>query len=195
MRFIAIYWVVLLCGIGVAHGQQYGRFEGEVIASWLPDGRSMQLKKPVRYFGPDNVRWDAPAGLVSDGASIPPFFWSIIGGPFSGPYRNAAIIHDRYCETRERPWRQVHEAFYTASRAAGVPETQAQLMYFAVYRFGPRWPSNRSGDTSRIVFRPKIVPGEIADMKAQIARGKITLDEIRTTSDRQLRSLSRSIFE
>ncbi|MEO1610602.1 MAG: DUF1353 domain-containing protein, partial [Pseudomonadota bacterium] len=140
---------------------------------------------------------DAPSGLVSDGASIPSFFWSMIGAPFSGPYRLAAIIHDRYCETRERPWRQVHEAFYTASRAAGVPEAQAQLMYFAVYRFGPRWPNarSRSGDTSRIVFRPKIVPGEVADMKAQIEAGRLTLDGIRAVSDRSLRSLSRSLFD
>ncbi|MEO1610631.1 MAG: DUF1353 domain-containing protein, partial [Pseudomonadota bacterium] len=155
MRKITTCLIVLLCSFSVAQAQNYGRFEGEFIASWLPDGRSMRLEKPVRYFGPDDVRWDAPAGLVSDGASIPPFFWSVIGGPFSGPYRSAAIVHDHYCETRERPWQEVHKAFYTASRAAGVPETQAQLMYFAVYRFGPRWPRNRSGDTSRIVFRPK----------------------------------------
>jgi len=37
-----------------------------------------------------------PAGFHTDGASIPRFFWRIIGHPF-GPYLAAAIVHDWYC--------------------------------------------------------------------------------------------------
>ena len=35
-----------------------------------------------------------PAGMLTDGASIPRFFWRLIGSPFTGPYRRAAIFHD-----------------------------------------------------------------------------------------------------
>ncbi len=36
----------------------------------------------------------APAGMRTDGASIPRFAWRLIGPPLAGRYRRAAIIHD-----------------------------------------------------------------------------------------------------
>jgi hypothetical protein len=36
----------------------------------------------------------APEGMITDGASIPRLFWRLIGSPFTGKYRRAAIIHD-----------------------------------------------------------------------------------------------------
>lgn len=155
----------------------------------------MELLQPVSYTAPDGIRWDAPKGLITDGASIPGPLWSVIGGPFAGKYRSAAVIHDHYCETKSRPWKDVHKAFYTASRAAGVEATRAKIMYFGVYRFGPRWEKSRSGDPSVIVFKPRFVQSEFKDMKLRIEQGDLELKEIETSSDRSLRSLSRSIIE
>jgi hypothetical protein len=78
-------------------------------------------------------------GDVSDGASIPQEFWSFIGGPLDGPYRNSAIIHDYFCDRRSYDWKEVHLVFYKGMRAAGVGERKAWVMYQAVYYFGPRW--------------------------------------------------------
>jgi len=36
----------------------------------------------------------APKGMRTDGASIPRFFWRVVGSPFTGKYRRAAIFHD-----------------------------------------------------------------------------------------------------
>lgn len=36
-------------------------------------------------------------GEVTDGASIPRFFWRVVGSPMDGEYLPAAIIHDHYC--------------------------------------------------------------------------------------------------
>jgi hypothetical protein len=194
MRFL-VCLVVLLTSVLPATAQRYGSFQGQFIAEMLPDGRHMRLMNAVAYTDPDGLRWDAPAGLITDGASIPWPLWSVIGGPFSGEYRYAAVVHDHYCETRSRPWRDVHKAFHLASLAGGTPETKAPVMYYAVYRFGPRWEKSRTGDGSMIVFKPKLVRAEFDAMKARIEGGGLDIAEIERTADRSLRSLSRAIIE
>jgi hypothetical protein len=83
--------------------------------------------------------WEAPTGLIVDGASIPMPFWSIIGGPFEGLYREASIVHDAGCCAEMQPWRDVHHMFYNAMRCSGVDWGKAKTMFWAVWAFGPRW--------------------------------------------------------
>jgi hypothetical protein len=129
---------------------EWGRFEGQVVARWEDDGRSMTLVEPFAYVDPQAWRWPAPAGAVVNGASIPRAFWSLIGGPFAGEFRNASVVHDVACETRDRPWRAVHRMFYEACRCGGVGAVKAKTMYYAVFHYGPRW---------RIEERTTIVAG------------------------------------
>lgn len=117
----------------------YGRFSGDVEARWLDDGRRMELLKDFSYTDPHGIRWDAPAGWIVDGASIPQEFWGIIGGPYSGAYRKASVIHDYACDRRNRPWTDVHWAFHEAMLAAGVDNMKAQAMFAGVWAKGPRW--------------------------------------------------------
>ena len=118
---------------------QWGSFKGEVVAKWLADGRTMQLTEPFEYIGPDNRKWPVPKGIKVDGASIPSAFWSIIGGPFEGLYREPSVVHDFYCDVRTRKDQDVHQAFHDAMLCAGVGPKRAWLMYEAVVRFGPHW--------------------------------------------------------
>ncbi|HRY30608.1 MAG TPA: DUF1353 domain-containing protein [Elusimicrobiota bacterium] len=118
---------------------RYGRYVGKVYAKFLPNGRDMQLLKPFKYIDPHKKVWPAPARSIVDGASIPQFAWSIIGGPFEGKYREASVIHDVACDKKNRPWAAVHEMFYYAMRASGVGSVKAKIMYAAVHYFGPRW--------------------------------------------------------
>lgn len=114
-------------------------FEGELVLIVQPDGRLMRLNQPYAFRDGKCGRWSVPKGALVDGASIPGALWSVIGGPFEGRYRNASVLHDWYCITRTRPWREVHRMFFDGMIAAGVPRAQAQLMYAAVYLRGPRW--------------------------------------------------------
>ncbi len=122
-----------------AAASSWGRFVGDVVAKWEADGRDMTLVQPFAYVDPRDARWDAPAGAVVNGASIPRAFWSLIGGPFEGRFRNASVVHDVACVVRDRPWQQVHRMFHDACRCGGVGEAKAATMYYAVYQFGPRW--------------------------------------------------------
>lgn len=123
----------------VAEPSGWGRFIGDVVARWEDDGRDMTLVEPFAYVDPQDVRWDAPAGSVVNGASIPRGFWTLIGGPFEGRFRNASVVHDVACVTRDRAWQTVHRMFYDACRCGGVGRAKATTMYYAVYHFGPRW--------------------------------------------------------
>jgi len=92
-----------------------------------------------RFKDPNGLLWLTPAGTEVDGASIPQFLWSIIGGPFEGAYLNASVIHDHYCRTMERTAHDTHRDFYYGMRTSKVPEWKAEWMHWAVLTFGPSW--------------------------------------------------------
>ena len=80
-----------------------------------------------------------PKETEVDGASIPEVFWSFIGGPFSGKYLKASVVHDHFCESRTRTAHDTHRNFYYGMKAEGVPNWRAKAMYWAVSTFGPNW--------------------------------------------------------
>jgi hypothetical protein len=112
-------FAIFLFAIGFplsADAQTEGKFRGRVVAEWIEenDHRRMKLTEPFEFVDPRGRRWSVPSGIIVDGASIPQVFWSIIGGPFEGPYRQASVIHDRFCDTRTRSYADVHHMFYEA---------------------------------------------------------------------------------
>lgn len=141
----------------------FGRFEGRVVATWDDDGRNMTLIEDFAYVDPAQKRWDAPKHSVVNGASIPQTFWSLIGGPFEGQYRNASVVHDVYCVSMSEPWEDVHRMFYHACRCGGVGEGKAKLLYFAVYHYGPRW---GDGYDTRLEIGAPAAPGAKAEPAA-----------------------------
>ena len=116
-----------------------GRYIGKIVTEWLPDGRNMVIVHAFEYIDPEGRKWPVPAGTKVDGASIPQPFWSVIGGPFEGLYRNASVVHDFYCIVRTRKAADVHKVFRDAMLTSGVGESRAWLMWKAVDQFGPRW--------------------------------------------------------
>ncbi len=138
MRVVILLWASVAMAPLALAGDNFGRFTGAVVATFLPDGRNMRLERPFGFIDPRGRRWDVPAGATTDGASFPRFFW-LAFPPFTGKYRDAAVVHDYYCQTQSRSWRDTHETFFYAMRAAGVAEATAKAMYGAVYNFGPRW--------------------------------------------------------
>lgn len=120
--------------------QDFGAYEGlPPVVALLDEGRTVKVVKDLTFVDEAGERWPVEAGVVVDGASVPRAFWSLIGGPFEGRYRNASIIHDRYCDLRGRSWEATHRMFYAAMRCSDVPRLKAKMMFYAVHRFGPRW--------------------------------------------------------
>jgi hypothetical protein len=161
--------------------QPWGQFIGRPQTEWDDDGRDMTLLADFEYEDQHGKHWIAPSEWTIDGASIPPIFWTLIGGPFEGKYRNASVVHDYECDVEQNPWKGVHRMFYNASRCGGVDELKAKVMYWAVYHFGKRWPEPTAerGDIS--------IDGALRAV-AVIKRddGKISLDAIERLTPEQL---------
>lgn len=116
------------------------QFDNTVKVEWLEeDRRMMRLLETVRFTDSKGVVWVAQEQALIDGASIPKFFWRVIGSPFIGYYRRPSVIHDVYCVNQMRPAQDVHDCFYEMMIADGVPAVRAKTMFEAVDKFGPRW--------------------------------------------------------
>ncbi|MCB1503984.1 MAG: DUF1353 domain-containing protein [Hyphomicrobiaceae bacterium] len=125
--------------------------------SWPADNyREARLLEDFEYIDSAGRSWKVPAGYVTDGASIPYGAWSSGIGPYDGPYRDAAVLHDYYCEHKGlgRTWREVQDMFLDASLSRGTSEFTAKVLYAGVLTgrvFGYcTWeePSPASGDIS-----------------------------------------------
>lgn len=138
-RSMLILLAAVVSTLYVADARAAGRFLGPVRAEMGEDGGSMTLLEPLVYVDSGGHRWEVPAGVRFNGASIPRVFWSTIGGPYEGKYRTASIIHDYYCDVRLRSWQSVHRMFYDAMISSGVDLKTAKIMYLAVLYGGPRW--------------------------------------------------------
>jgi Protein of unknown function (DUF1353) len=118
---------------------------------FLPNGREVRLIEGYAFSDAQELLWSVPAQAVVDGASIPSIFWSVIGGPFEGKYRDASIIHDWFCDTRLREWQATHRVFYEAMLVSEVPRRTAKVMYLAVRWGGPRWETRVSKNMEVLV--------------------------------------------
>lgn len=185
-------------GQAASGAEACNQFVGTVQAQWI-DGRKMRLTAPFAFVDPGCKRWEVPTGVSVDGASIPQAFWSIIGGPFEGAYRQASVIHDYYCVKRNRSWRSVHRMFYDGMLAAGTDPIKAKIMYYAVLVGGPRWkqvtysnhpPRMVAGPGDTDIEKTVVYSGRIDDQLAQqtierIERQNLSVDQIETMAAAQ----------
>jgi hypothetical protein len=133
----------------------------------------MTLITELRYTDPQGLVWVAPIGSVVDGASIPRYLWSIMGGPFEGKYRNASVLHDVAYGEHNRPWQDCDRMFYYAMRCSGVSAVEAKTMFYALYRFGHHWkfPIKRGKPVKfqgQLVARGEEIPRAIPVNPAQV---------------------------
>jgi hypothetical protein len=184
-----------------ARAQTQGRFEGDLVLKVLADGLDMQVIQSFNYIDSHGVAWPVPPGTIVDGASIPRAFWTIIGAPYTGKFREASVIHDYYCETHSRHWKAVHKVFYDGMLARGVNSLQAKLMYVAVYRFGPRWdydadacfcegcPSCANPKIKKIKsYEPKYKQNDFDVLKGKMTDPELELSDLEALADYQVNS-------
>jgi hypothetical protein len=186
-----------------AGGSKWGYFDGEPVTKWNPDGRTMTLLTELRYTDPNGEVWVAPIGSLVDGASIPRYLWSTMGGPFEGKYRNASVLHDVAYGQRKRPWQDCDRMFYNAMRCSGVNAVQAKTMYYALYKFGDHWkfpikrgkPVKHEGQpVARAIARAEAIPraipvnpAEINEARQWISNTDPSLDQIEQRADAEVR--------
>lgn len=107
-------------------------FSGPVRAVWADDGRTMIVLDDLTYIDPDGRAWRVPAGFVTDGASIPQELWSLIGSPFTGRYRVAAVFHDAAYRTLGVARGDADNMLREASLELGCEHWRADAIYEGV---------------------------------------------------------------
>jgi hypothetical protein len=190
-------------------------FKNNAVVEFLSPGktrndfRDVKLKETFGYIDPRGVHWDAPAGYVTNGASIPPTLWNVVGGPFDGPYRDAAVLHDYYCESKLRSSDDTHRMYYEAAVARGTSEQVASTMYAGIVLGGPTWemaPAKKKAGFDLLLAQTtttttpagktvEVDPGltnkdanaeqikAMEDMKAWIAREKPSIEQIKKRAE------------
>lgn len=158
-----------------ARAAGWGEFSGPIDTRWENNGITMVLLNELRYTDPYGEVWTAPAGSRVDGASIPRPFWSIIGGPFEGKYRNASVLHDVAYEQQKKPWQEVDRMFYNAMRCSGVGALTAKTMYYTLVRHGRHWKDARA---TAVAAGARPQPAGVEQVQAWIRSNDPSLEEI-----------------
>ncbi len=110
-----------------------------ILADMEKQGRTLAVvTRPYAYMHPihgQDVMIEVPLGFVTDFASIPPFFQSLIQ-PF-GRHAPAAVLHDYLYAIGQKKARALADRlFLNAMREAGVPPIRRSVMYRMVRLFG-----------------------------------------------------------
>ncbi|MDD3468235.1 MAG: DUF1353 domain-containing protein [Campylobacterales bacterium] len=101
------------------------------------DARTYMIAEPFEYHVgtfPSDDFISVPIGFITDFASIPRLFWSIM--PPDGIYAKAAVIHDYLYDNALRTKKEADNIFYEAMGVLNVPKWQRCTMYIAVKFFG-----------------------------------------------------------
>lgn len=171
-------------------------FSGDPSTIWTVDAqeRRMQLTGDFGYTDRDGKHWAAPKDMYTDGASIPRALWSLVGSPFTGHYRRAALVHDRACDDAHGDRQKRREAdrmFYFACRDGGCPPREATILYIGV-RIGaifdqvPAWGFAQDDPHPRLSFSAgdrrlladfELIARQVLDAAAAIAADDISAIE------------------
>ncbi|EDQ5930015.1 DUF1353 domain-containing protein [Salmonella enterica subsp. enterica] len=119
------------------------RFTTPAILEML-DRYEWRIYEPFEfYLSVDNSDVIAvPAGFVTDLATIPRIFWSVMSP--DGKYAKAAIIHDYLYDNALRTKYEADLIFLDGMTVLGVPKWKRTIMYWAVRLFGRGNYTNKS---------------------------------------------------
>jgi hypothetical protein len=96
----------------------------------LPSGTEWRLLLPLIYLRHDYSAITVPTGFITDLASIPRIFHSLI--PVNGKHSPAAIIHDYLYAVQPMSRAEADAIFLEAMEAVGVNWLRRKAMYAAV---------------------------------------------------------------
>jgi hypothetical protein len=106
--------------------------------------RVYALTKPIGWkpnTGQTLAAVDVPSGFVTDFASIPRVFWTLL--PPDGEYTYPAIVHDWMYWNQERPREEADMIFKLGMQDFGIDAASTETIYRAVRTFGgSAWNSN-----------------------------------------------------
>lgn len=150
----ALTGLAILAG-GAAAQSLGGRFVGAAELRPNPAGRcaadpgaisapSFLLGDDLVFIDPDQRAWLAPRGACVGDASVPAPLAAALGGAWRGAQTRASVILAHVSLVRTEDWAAGLRAYHAALITDGVAAADANRLYYAARRHGPRW-----GDAAR----------------------------------------------
>ena len=145
MRVLLLAFMGFLALPGAAAAQ----FVGDLVLD--PPGcentETCTLAQGFGFVDSRGIGWEAAAGNITDGASIPRWAQRFVGVPFTPEYVPAAVLHDHYSKTGRpvRGWLETQRMFHEALLASGVPEGRAAVLYAGVLIGSRKWITRMEG--------------------------------------------------
>lgn len=98
----------------------------------------IRLTKSIIFIGNDGRKYIIPEGYVSDGASVPRFFWRILSPCIDGRTLPASIIHDFEYKHKIGTRAGADKDYYARLVADGYPRVKAAATYIGVRAGGSK---------------------------------------------------------
>ena len=116
-------------------------FKGKTVLERV-DAQTYKLKSSLTFEN-DWIKVTIKSGLMTDGASIPRAFWSIIGCPLMGKYVGSALVHDALYDSQLTTREEADKLFIEMLADNGVGTVKRKLMYWAVRTGGGSFWNNK----------------------------------------------------
>lgn len=170
-------------------GAGAGGFLGKVALEW-DDGDAFNRNRVILLadFGFEDStgrQWLAKRGAVLDGRSFAPLFERLIGLPFHGEHRRAAILHDYFSQQLDQEWKEVRRMYYEALIAEGMDERQAKTDYAVAMATSERWEQVDSGcynhchtTATPLRWKPDITQAELQPVLDLVDKARPSVDDI-----------------
>ena len=134
------------------------QFSRSIITEWLNDGIRMRVVYDVTYIDSNGREWLLKAGFTTDGASIPHQLWSIVGAPYNGKYRVAALFHDAAYADPGVPKPQADLMFRNLCIDLGCDHSLAEVLYTGVRLAGGSSYTNDQYDSALVLVKAQVKP-------------------------------------
>lgn len=127
------------------------------------DGNDSMVTADLAYqIGDTDFVITVPAGFVTDFASVPRMFWSVL--PPAGKYQLAAVVHDFLYWDQGCTREQADALLRAAMIESQVEPVKREIIYEAVRRGGQNaWTTNA---TEKAAGQPRVVPAELRTIPA-----------------------------
>jgi hypothetical protein len=110
------------------------QFKGDVILEELGND-SWRLQDDFSYED-DHIKVIIKSDFITDGASIPKLFWSIVGNPLENDLLKPAIIHDGLYTLMQLKRLECDKLLREMLLFNGTSKVKSYLIYYIVRLFG-----------------------------------------------------------
>ena len=186
-----------------ADGTEQGRFEGRIVVERFDEGfvPSVRVVEDFGFRQAKGKFWKVGRGEVFEGKGMPPLLCDLLGSPYEGSFRDAAMVYESATQRRTETWDEAQRMFFEAAVAEGVAPRDAKMMYLLLAIQGSRWevPGSRCfgschGVSGPLEWRPVINEAKTAELVNWVRTADPKLEEIDRRAQSAIRAKGPHIF-